>query len=165
MIVHYPPAPADYDPTNTTLPSIFLAGTIEMGLSVDWQAKFITTYSARRGHIFNPRRNDWDSSWRQSIDNPEFKAQVDWEMAHIDDADIVVMYLDPDSMSPISLLELGYLAGTAPEKVIVCCPKGFWRKGNVEVICYRHGIELVTTMATLHEKIAFFFDRWESVGE
>ena len=34
-------------------------------------------------------------------------------------------------------------AATTPEKLIVCCPEGFWRKGNVEVVCARFGAPLV----------------------
>jgi hypothetical protein len=26
------------------------------------------------------------------------------------------------------------------EEIIVCCPDGYWRKGNVEVVCRRFGI-------------------------
>jgi hypothetical protein len=30
--------------------------------------------------VLNPRREDWDSSWIQSIDNPQFREQVEWEI-------------------------------------------------------------------------------------
>jgi hypothetical protein len=28
-------------------------------------------------------------------------------------------------------------------KLLVCCPEGFWRKGNVEIVCARYGVPLV----------------------
>lgn len=54
------------------------------------------------------------------------------------------MYFDPSTKSPISLLELGILTAN-PEKVLVCCPEGFWRKGNVDVVCQRYGIQMINT--------------------
>ena len=50
------------------------------------------------------------------------------------------MYLAPETKSPISLLELGLHA--AGGKMIVVCPEGFWRKGNVEIVCSRHNIPM-----------------------
>lgn len=38
-------------------------------------------------------------------------------------------------------MELGYVLGmdwrTGP-KTIICCPEGFWRKGNVDIISLRN---------------------------
>ncbi len=51
------------------------------------------------------------------------------------------MYFDPDGKAPISLLELGLHARGG--KMVVCCPEGFWRKGNVEIVCERYGVEMV----------------------
>lgn len=55
-------------------------------------------------------------------------------------ADIIFLYFSPETKSPISLNELGLHADSG--KLIVCCPDGFWRKGNVEITCARHGIPL-----------------------
>ena len=51
------------------------------------------------------------------------------------------LWFVPESRAPISLLELGLTARSG--KVVVGCPDGFWRKGNVEVICKRFGIPLL----------------------
>jgi hypothetical protein len=48
------------------------------------------------------------------------------------------MYFDPNTLSPISLLELGLHAKSG--KLIVCCPEGFYRKGNVDIVCQNFGI-------------------------
>ena len=45
-------------------------------------------------------------------------------------------------MSPISLLELGYISGVNSSKLIVCCPNKFWRRGNVQIVCSRESIPL-----------------------
>lgn len=113
--------------------SIFLAGSIEMGIAEDWQTEVAKRLEDHKVTIFNPRRASWDSSWVQSIDNQQFRNQVEWELDHLHKADIVLLYLAPNTLSPISLMELGLHINSG--KVIVCCPPGFWRKGNIEVVC------------------------------
>lgn len=124
---------------NESYPSIFLAGSIEMGKAEDWQTAIQNMLLDYNVVIYSPRRDDWDSSWEQSINNENFVEQVTWELDHIDKCDFVFMYFDPSTKSPISLLELGILTAN-PEKILVCCPEGFWRKGNVDIVCQRYGI-------------------------
>nr|WP_205942995.1 nucleoside 2-deoxyribosyltransferase domain-containing protein [Pedobacter frigidisoli] len=44
--------------------SIFLAGTIDMGNSIDWQQQVVEELMAEQAlsglNIFNPRRKDWE---------------------------------------------------------------------------------------------------------
>jgi hypothetical protein len=120
--------------------TVFLAGSIEMGVAEDWQTKIANDLEDLPATLFNPRRDAWDPTWEQSINNPEFRYQVTWEMNMMELADIIFLYLLPETKSPISLLELGKHADSG--KMIVCCPDGFWRKGNVEIVCARHGIPL-----------------------
>lgn len=49
------------------------------------------------------------------------------------------MYFAPGSQSPISLLEFGLYART--NKLMVICPDGFWRKGNVDIMSERYQVE------------------------
>lgn len=130
------------------LKSIFLGGSIEMGTAEDWQTRLITELAEYDGIILNPRRDNWDPTWVQSIHNPKFKEQVNWELDAIGCASTVVFYFDPNTKSPITLMELG-LAAASEANVIVCCPDGFWRKGNVEIICDRFEIPLVNTFEEL----------------
>lgn len=118
--------------------SIFLAGSIEMGKAFHYQKMMVLDLADKDVVLFNPRRDDWDSSWEQTIDNPQFKEQVEWELDYLDSADIIVLYFDPATKSPISLLELGLHAASG--KLVICCPDGFWRKGNVEIVAERHNI-------------------------
>ncbi len=126
--------------------SIFLAGSIEMGKAEDWQAMIPELFKDREDlTFFNPRRDDWDSSWEQKESNPEFNKQVNWELDHIDKADLIFMYFSPETKSPISLLELGLIAASY-WKMIVCCPDDFYRKGNVDIVCSRFNIPVYNTM-------------------
>lgn len=127
--------------------SIFLAGSIEMGIAEDWQSKIEEELKDYNITIFNPRRDEWDSSWEQTIHNPQFKEQVEWELDHLDKADIILMYFDENTKSPISLLELGLYASSG--KMIVYCPEGFWRKGNVDIVVDRYDVKQVQSLNEL----------------
>ena len=140
---------------NKDLMTVFLAGSIEMGAAENWQQKvenYFTDHSIPM-IILNPRRDDWDSSWEQKIENKQFNEQVTWELDALEEADFIMMYFDPDTKSPISLLELGLHAKDEPKKLIVLCPEGFWRKGNVDIVCEKYGIKQV---ADFDELIEFF---------
>lgn len=127
---------------------VFLAGSIEMGDAELWQERVVRTLSdVANLVILNPRRDDWDNSWEQRAGDPRFFEQVSWELDMLEAADIVIMYLAPGTMSPISLLELGLCARSGTLRV--CCPDGFWRRGNVEVVCMRHQIPLYETLDAL----------------
>jgi len=69
-------------------------------------------------------------------------------------ADKILMYFDPKTKSPISLLELGLFANS--NKLIVVCPKGFWRKGNVDIVCRRYEIEQAETIENAIQKLIKF---------
>jgi Nucleoside 2-deoxyribosyltransferase like len=143
--------------------SVFLAGSIEMGAAEDWQDRVQKELSKMDITIFNPRRDEWDASWEQRETNPEFNHQVNWEMNRLEEADIIFMYFSPETKSPISLLELGVHSGDRPNKLIVCCPDGFWRKGNVEIVCSRNSIPLYnnldTAIASLKSRVTSL-NRW-----
>jgi hypothetical protein len=141
-----PPVPIT---TSPGVRSVFLAGSIEMGLAEAWQAEFERAFADDPIVILNPRRDEWDASWVQSIHNPQFREQVEWELSAQERADIIAMYFDPQTKAPVTLLELGLFAKSG--KVIACCPEGFWRRGNVEVVCGRYGVPLVQTLAELIE--------------
>jgi hypothetical protein len=144
-------APGNFDKYwNYKMPRIFLAGSIEMGKAVDWQAQFTESMREVNALILNPRRDDWDSSWVQSIDNPQFHQQVRWELQGMEAADIIPMFFAPSTQSPITLMELGLQATS--KKLIVCCPEGFWRKGNVDIVCKKYHIEQAASVEELIQK-------------
>lgn len=127
--------------------SVFLAGSIEMGRAEPWQAAVEAALADLPAALLNPRRDDWDASWVQSIDHPQFREQVEWELAGLERADVVAMYFAPDTQAPVSLLEFGLTARAG--KLVVCCPPGYWRRGNVEVVAARYGVPLVPDLPAL----------------
>lgn len=145
MVIHPP------HPIQTHQFSVFLAGSIEMGKAIDWQQMIIDNFKEEKVIFYNPRRPDWDNSWKQDIKHPQFYKQVNWELEGQEKADLIVLYFAPNTKSPISLLELGLFAKTG--KIVVCCPNGFWRKGNVDIVCERYNIPMVKDLTELVEVI------------
>ncbi|MFK7814255.1 MAG: nucleoside 2-deoxyribosyltransferase domain-containing protein [Maribacter sp.] len=127
--------------------SVFLAGSIEGDTAQKWQDIVIETFKHTAVTLVNPRRASWDASWKQDINNPVFKEQVSWELSALEKVDLIIMYFDKSTKSPISLLELGLFAKSG--KLIVCCPEGFWRKGNVDIVCERYDVLQVKNLEGL----------------
>jgi Nucleoside 2-deoxyribosyltransferase like len=134
MIV-YPPNKDPVLPNHTI--KIFLAGTIDMNDSYNWQSeisKFIED-NFKDITIFNPRRKDWNPSWEQKITNYHFRNQVEWELEKLEESDLILMIFLKDSKSPISLLELGNFI---EDEMLIFCDEDFYRKGNVDIFCKKH---------------------------
>lgn len=136
--------------------SVFLAGSIEMGSAENWQQLVEEQLSGADILLFNPRRDSWDSEWAQRKDHPQFREQVEWELNALEKATIIAMYFDPATKSPVSLLELGLFAHSG--KMSVCCPEGFWRKGNVDVVCARYGVKQAASLSELVEHILHTYE-------
>jgi len=135
-------SPNNYTATSTDF-TIFLGGSIEMGKAVKWQDCIAADLAYEDVVLLNPRRDDWDSSWVQDpTPGTRFYEQVTWEMRAQDNADLLVYYFDPTTISPITLLELGAYGATEPQAVVVCCTKDYFRYGNVAIFCAKHGIAL-----------------------
>ena len=140
---------------------VFLAGSIELGAAENWQEKIINILmksNLDNTYILNPRRLDWDSSWIQDISNSKFKEQVEWELNALELSSKILMYFDASTKSPISLLEFGMYAKTG--KLIVCCPEGFWRKGNIDVVCEKYKVKQVNTVEELAKEAFCFVDAY-----
>lgn len=116
--------------------TIFLGGTIDMGNSEDWQKTFKEHLQKSENFkdvtLLNPRRDDWDSSWGQHKDNPQFREQVEWEFEAMRSADSRVFVFLPDSKSPVTIFELGLFI---QKPCIIYCPFEFYRSGNIHIIC------------------------------
>lgn len=143
-------SPESIEKRDKSKKSIFLAGSIEMDKAINWQKKCEEQLEAKY-ILFNPRRDAWDNSWEQSIDNPQFKEQVIWELNGLEKADIIIMFFAGNTKSPISLLELGLFAQSGKLKVVV--EEGFWRKGNVDIVCEKYNIQQFKNLEKLVEDL------------
>lgn len=125
-------------PETENYKSIFLAGTIDNGDSIDWQKKLIEKFKDTDFKIYNPRRKNWN----KSASKEELEYQIKWEQEHLDNANLIVMVLSDNSKSPISLLELGLYATS--KKILVFCTDKFYRFDNVRLTCEKYNIPLFT---------------------
>lgn len=136
-------------PTSDNRIKIFLGGSIDMGNTANWQAELEKELLDENVIVLNPRRDDWNKEWKPINSDKNFREQVEWELSALEYSDIIIMYFAPDSKSPISLLEFGMYAKT--KKLMVICPTGFWRKGNVDIVSERYNI---STFESFTEMIA-----------
>lgn len=131
---------------------VFLAGTIDMGNSVDWQAELYEEFAGMEGRyiLFNPRQEHWDASRPGEMDY-----QVNWELEHLEEADIIIMNILGSSKSPISLLELGLHARS--KKMYVICEKDFYRFDNVRITCSFYNIPFYTSLTDFKAELPHLF--------
>ncbi len=146
-------APGEY---NKLLgPKIFLGGAIDQGKAQDWQSRVVRGLEGIDCLVLNPRRDDWDADWEQSIDNPEFRRQVEWELKGQEDADLNLYVLLDDSKGPITMLEIGLFA---KKDAVLCIEDNFYRRGNLEIVAERYNIpiyrKLDDMLKDLHKALA-----------
>ena len=143
-------APSDEAPRGVK--SVFLAGTTSKADTTDWREILSTSLFDMPIMIYNPYRTDWDSSWSEDINFAPYREQVEWELDKQSKADIVVLYFHPATQAPVSLLELG-VCMRVPGKAIVVCPEGYWKRGNVQIVCKKFGVEMLDNVDKLREAV------------
>ena len=74
----------------------------------------------------------------------DFEHQVNWELEHLETADLIIMNILASSKSPITLLEMGLFMRSGKLRVI--CEPGFYRYDNVRLTCARYGVPLYQNM-------------------
>lgn len=148
-----PPAVVEQQPKHeTTLnerhyTKIFLAGTIDMGKSIDWQAATIERFrqlDKGRYLFYNPRRGSGLDGTKEDM-----YYQIRWELEHLERADRIIMNILGSSKSPISLLEMGIYIRSG--KLAVACEPDYYRYDNVKITCERYGVRLYPSLDALLE--------------
>lgn len=133
---------------------VFLAGSIEQGKAEEWQDKIVKPFECTNIMFFNPRNDNWLYK-----DKDSESKQIRWELDHLEKADLIAMYLDPNTKSCISLLELGLYVNSG--KLIVACPNSFWRYQNVYETCTRYKVELLNNLDELSLRISNIYNNVE----
>jgi hypothetical protein len=126
--------------------TIFLAGSIDQGAAFDWQKYLIDALKDYNVILFNPRRDKWDSTWKQTVDNENFVEQVKWEQYYLTLADYRIFVMLDGSMSPITLLELGQFI---KKPGVIFCGKDFYRRGNIEITAKLNNMKVIDTLDQL----------------
>lgn len=115
---------------------VFLAGSIENGEAELWQDKAIDYLYNYRCIVCNPRRSNWNATATEK----EVAKQIKWEQECLAVSEIIFFYFDPDTISPITLLELGMAIGQNKKIVVVCTPE-YFRYTNVAETLKFHGYD------------------------
>lgn len=123
---------------------IFLAGSIENGKAENWQEKAVDYLYHYRCIVCNPRRDDWNPNATEK----DIAKQIRWEQECLSVSEIILFYFDPNTISPITLLELGMAIGQNKEIVVVCTPE-YFRYTNVVTTLKFHGYD--EPLSTLEE--------------
>lgn len=136
-------APEVYQPAKEWHRKVFLAGAIDMGAAVDWQAQIIETLKEDdRFVLFNPRRRSFTSD---TLDE-----QIEWELEALETVDTIFMWLPASSKAPISFFEAGLYWKSG--KLIIGAEIGFYRRRNLEITGKRYNVPIYES---LNEMIDF----------
>lgn len=125
-------------------PSIFLAGSIEMGAAELWQPRVAQVLLAMGLNVFDPRRDDWDPTWaHDTTPGTPFETQVSWELNHIALADIVLFRITAGTASIVSMLELGMILESR-KPIVIWADPDYMRFGNVVITARRYCKDVFT---------------------
>ena len=138
--------------------TIFLAGTIDMGNSENWQAALVETFSSNEGRyiLYNPRRDTFTNT------PDEMEYQVNWELDHLEKSQIIIMNILGSSKSPVTLLEMGLFMKSG--KLLVACEPDYYRHANVRLTCARYNVPLYPSLKALMQE-QFGMDYLDAAGK
>lgn len=116
---------------------VFLAGAIDMGAAVDWQAWVIEKLAKWENlTLLNPRRVEFTPD---TLDE-----QIRWELNALTGAHRIFLWFPKDAKAPISFFEAGLYWRSG--KLIVGAEHGFYRRRNLELTARYYGTELWGTL-------------------
>ena len=127
---------------------LFLAGGIS-GAS-DWQSEMVEQLKSLDLLVMNPRRVDYPH------DDPDAeRLQVRWEHFHLQNAAAVSFWFVPETLCPITLLELGVCIGRG-QPIFVGIHPDYARKNNVlmQLELARPEVEVVFSISSLAAQIS-----------
>ena len=128
---------------NTKQKFIFLAGSIDNSKNNwrNYQMKKFKYYS-----YFDPTNYNFSS-----LNNQEMINHINWEFTAMEKADIILLNLLPNSLSPISLVELGLYVSS--KKIIIVCPKEFYKSTYVYALCKKYNSIIFEKLEEVTEEI------------
>lgn len=131
------------------VPTIFLAGAIDMGAAVDWQAYVIDKLQDKRCILFNPRR-------ATAFTPAMLDEQIEWELDAMTHADAILMWFPKDSKAPVAMFETGLFLESG--KLYLGVEPGFYRARNLELTSQYFSRRI---FGSLDELLDMLIDEWE----
>lgn len=118
---------------------IFLAGSMGQDENgVTWRDSIAEQLSGRYD-VLDPTCHN-----HASLDAQGMKRHIQWELDAMELADKILLRFLPDAESPISLIELGLYTFT--DKLIVVCPKGFYKHNYLHVLCEKYNTPFLSNL-------------------
>ena len=173
--VFEPPAEYEYRPGTSML---FLASSAREGIEEHWQDVVIDSLAKEKVVIFNPCRERCTYKNKRSR-LAMLTDQIRWESTYLDWSSSIILYFNPDTPTKFFSANIfkksddfsigravsnarskgGLTSGSATwlesrlmadsEKLIVCCPDNFERKDEIESVCQRFGVAVVSSLSDL----------------
>jgi hypothetical protein len=149
---------------------IFLAGSVDLADTFNWQDKFIQgmsklvdprmgdpRFKGKKYILLNPRTNITNPA--ASLDNPEFTTKFSWELAMIKAADAVFCNFLKRAQAPIGMYEFCLAAYTG--KTIVRCPMEYFGYPFVKLVSQDQGgaLSILGDKATVIDVLLEMFNR------
>lgn len=106
---------------------IFLAGSMAAKSEINWRQTVVDELQESY-HFLDPTNPNHDT-----LEDLEMRKHIKWELDELKKADYIIMNFLPDSLSPISMVELGMYIAT--NKLIVVCPKEFYKWRYIDTLC------------------------------
>lgn len=136
LVIHRPPQKKIHS-LDYTRHRVYLSGAMT---GEDWQSKFTNELDSLRVDVFSPR---YPSS--HTVTPPD--GLFEWEIDHMSIANVIAFNFIPDEDCSSALIALGMYAKT--DRIIVCCPDGFFKKGDIDALCNREDIPQVDSLDLL----------------
>lgn len=131
-------APEPYEP-HLARRSLFLGGGVSN--CPDWRKAVVDALSDYEVDLLNPRRDDFD------VTDPMMEQeQIEWEHLNIIQADAYLFWFCEETVCPITLFELGKVAGLFPDKpLFVGTHVNYQRKRDIgfQMLLMRPDVEVV----------------------
>ncbi len=117
---------------------VFLAGSMGGDENGTWRERIMS--DLRDEFVFlDPTCHN-----HASLDADGMKKHIQWELDAMELADSILLRFLPESESPISLIELGLYTFT--DKLIVVCPKAFYKYNYLNVLCEKYNTPFLDNM-------------------
>ena len=117
---------------------LFLAGSIDLHIGGNWRGE-VAAQLKEQFYFFDPT-----SLNHAILDQKGWDEHVEWELLAMEMADFILLHFLPDAKSPISLIEIGL--NTREGKLIVVCPKTFYKCEYVQMLCLHYSVPLYLTL-------------------
>jgi hypothetical protein len=148
--------------------SVILIGSEDNGEWKPWKDTIVSRLEDKTSDegfnlvVFDPERKEWETNWQHMTEGSRYKSQVRWELEHMEEVDVVVLYLGKGISSSMAMMELGLLART--NRLVLFCPDDEFGSKNVKIFCERYEVTRVEKLdALLAEVEGRLFGKQESV--